>query len=133
YDPEQAKQILEEEGWTITDDPYRVKFGTKKIEIDLGAEKLIAAEKGTEKIVVEIKSFVSRSAFYELHRAVGQFRAYRRVLQMKEDKHQLFLAMPIDSFDVLFNDDFGRLTIEEEQLKMLLFNPLENKLVKWIK
>jgi hypothetical protein len=35
------------------------------MEIDLGAEKLICAEKGIEKIVVEVKSFLSRSLTYE--------------------------------------------------------------------
>ena len=26
-----VRQILENDGWTITADPYRLKFGTKKI------------------------------------------------------------------------------------------------------
>jgi XisH protein len=33
-----------------------------KINIDLGAEKLISAQKGTQKIAVEVKSFVGVSA-----------------------------------------------------------------------
>jgi hypothetical protein len=52
---------------------------------------------------------------------------------MKHDEHVLILAMPVDAFDVIFNDEFGMLTIEEEKLKMLIFHPLKKQLVKWIK
>jgi hypothetical protein len=50
-------ESLKKDGWLITDDPFKVKCGTKDLYIDLGAEKLIAAEKGQQKIAVEIKSF----------------------------------------------------------------------------
>jgi hypothetical protein len=41
--------------WTITHDPYYLNDKIKNIryEIDLGAEKLLAAERGSEKIAVE--------------------------------------------------------------------------------
>ena len=53
-----VRRALEKDGWTITHDPLRYKIGSRKIEVDLGAEQLIGAEKGTEKIAVEIKSFI---------------------------------------------------------------------------
>jgi XisH protein len=39
--------------------------------IDLGAEKLIAAERGSEKIAVEIKSFSGASFINDLENAWG--------------------------------------------------------------
>ena len=48
---------LEKEQWTVTDDPLRLEVGGTKFEIDLGAEQLLAAERGTEKIAVEIRDF----------------------------------------------------------------------------
>lgn len=39
--------------------------------IDLGAEKLIAAQRDQEKIAVEVKSFLRGSAISEFHTAVG--------------------------------------------------------------
>lgn len=51
-----VKQALEREGWTITHDPYVFKTDPK-LAADLGAERLMAAERGYERIVVEIKSF----------------------------------------------------------------------------
>ena len=52
-----VREALEKEGWTITDDPLYFTVGEVDFYIDLGAEQLIAAERGTEKIAVEIKSF----------------------------------------------------------------------------
>ncbi|NCC36181.1 MAG: hypothetical protein EOM24_29840 [Chloroflexia bacterium] len=40
-----VKAALHKEGWQITDDPLVVQFGGVDFYIDLGAEKLIAAEK----------------------------------------------------------------------------------------
>lgn len=52
-----VKQALSHEGWTITDDPFAVSSLIADLEVDLAAEKIIAAEKDTERIAVEIKSF----------------------------------------------------------------------------
>jgi hypothetical protein len=54
-----VKNALIKAAWTITDDPFRIFFGIRKVFVDLGAERnLLAAENGIEKIAVEIKSFV---------------------------------------------------------------------------
>lgn len=56
-----VRAALEKDGWLITHDPYEIKtdllnlFDTR-MKVDLGAEKLIAADKGAEKIAVEVKS-----------------------------------------------------------------------------
>ncbi len=56
-----VKVALVADGWTITHDPYRLDTYNPAWEIDLGAEKIIAAEKGPEKIAVEAKSFLEVS------------------------------------------------------------------------
>jgi XisH protein len=68
-----VKKALEEEGWTITHDPYylTVGIGRRKVASDFGAEKFIIADKGIEKILVEIKSFNTTSNIHELHHSVG--------------------------------------------------------------
>ena len=53
-----AKNALIKDGWTVTQDPLRLRIGKKDLFVDLGAQRILAAEKGTEKIAVEIKSFV---------------------------------------------------------------------------
>jgi hypothetical protein len=48
-----------------------IQIGQIHYAIDLGAETLIAAEKGSRKIAVEIKSFVGASATSEFHTTLG--------------------------------------------------------------
>ena len=52
---------LIKDGWTITDDPFILRWGSKDLYIDLGAEQLLAVEKNGDKIAVEIKSFIGAS------------------------------------------------------------------------
>lgn len=48
---------LVNDGWIITHDPLTLRVGGRKLFVDLGAERLLAAEKGTRKIAVEIRPF----------------------------------------------------------------------------
>jgi XisH protein len=58
---------LIKDGWTITHDPYPLQAGRLDLAIDLGAEKTIAAQRNSEKIAVEIKSFLGSLLPTEKH------------------------------------------------------------------
>jgi hypothetical protein len=62
-----VKSALIKEGWTITHDPLYLDFDSTRIQIDLAGERLIAAERGLEKIAVEVKSFLAASLFSHTH------------------------------------------------------------------
>lgn len=49
-----VKEALIKDGWTITDDPLNLTSGGVELYADLGAYRLIAAERGEEKIAVNI-------------------------------------------------------------------------------
>jgi hypothetical protein len=74
---EAVKRSLEKEQWHISSDPLELEWEEVKVKIDLAAERLIAAERGREKIAVEVKSFASPSPISEFHTALGQFLNYR--------------------------------------------------------
>jgi hypothetical protein len=95
-----VKDALIEEGWKITHDPFPVDYGDVQMQIDLGAERLLAAQKDSEKIAVEIKSFTNPSAIAEFHTAVGQYLNYRRALRVQEPTRILYLAKPMMIFSV---------------------------------
>ncbi|WP_413176121.1 element excision factor XisH family protein [Anabaena azotica] len=61
----------------MTKHPFVLKWGIRDLYIDLGAEKLIAAEKTGQKIAVEIKSFIGASLVTDLENALGQYILYR--------------------------------------------------------
>jgi hypothetical protein len=75
-----VKCALEKEGWTITDDPLFLRFGGLEMYIDLGAERIFAAERNNERIAVEVKSFIAPSAATEFSMALGQFLKYQLAL-----------------------------------------------------
>jgi len=50
--------------------------GAKDLFVDVGAEKLLAAEKEDYKIAVEVKSFVRASEIEDLKNALGQYILY---------------------------------------------------------
>jgi hypothetical protein len=128
-----VRQLLEKDGWTITSDPYTLSFGTRDYEVDLAAEKMLAAERGTERILVEVKSFLADSIVYEMHRVIGQYGTYRRVLKIQNIDRLLILALPKDAFETLFVDELGQMTAQEENMKFLLFDPNNKDFMLWIK
>jgi XisH protein len=76
---ENVKEALVKEGWTITADPLTFKVGTVQVQIDLGAERLIAAQRESEQIAIEIKTFSNASFITALYEALGKYIVYRNV------------------------------------------------------
>ena len=127
-----VRLALEKDGWTITEDPLFLKPSPRvKILIDLGAQKLISAEKGKSLIAVEVKSFVGVSTISEFHTAVGQFFNYRTVLEKLEPERVLFLAIPQDVYQGFFTDPFVREIIERLQMKLLVFIVTKQEIALW--
>jgi XisH protein len=131
---EHVKEALIKDGWTITHDPYYLDINNPSpLEIDLGAERLISAEKGSEKIVVEVKSFLNRSLTYDFYGAYGQFRIYRRGILKTDPERILFLAIAQDVYNDIQQRSFYMELIEDEKIYLLIFNPLTKIIESWIK
>lgn len=114
-----VKTALIKDGWAITDDPLLLRIGLRSVFVDLGAERLIAAERGTEKIAVEIKSFLSPSPINDLEIAWGQFFMYSRVLQRREPDRRLYLAVSRTIFETIFSEEAGQLLLEELEFHLI--------------
>ncbi|MEL7053765.1 MAG: XisH family protein [Cyanobacteria bacterium J06555_13] len=127
-----VKTALIKDGWTITDDPLTLQLGVRSVFVDLGAEKLIAAERGTEKIAVEIKSFSSPSLLNDLEKAWGQFFMYARTLQRREPDRLLYLATSSATFDTIFVEEAGQLLLEEPGFRIIVFDIETEEIIKWI-
>jgi hypothetical protein len=131
---EHVKEALIKDGWTITYDPYYLDIDNPSpLEIDLGAERLISAEKGSEKIVVEVKSFLNRSLTYDFYGAYGQFRIYRRGILKTDPERILFLAIAQDVYNDIQQRSFYMELINDENIYLLIFNPLTKTIESWIK
>lgn len=128
-----VKEALIKDGWQITHDPFPIDYGDVQMQIDLGAERLLAAIRGTEKVAVEIKSFINPSAIYEFHTAVGQYMNYRRALRVQEPNRILYLAVPNNIYEQFFRVRFIEEGIEEYQIKLIIYDIKERRIVKWTK
>ncbi len=45
-----VRKALEADGWIITNDPFLLKAGGLSMEVDLAAEKVLAAEKESKRL-----------------------------------------------------------------------------------
>ncbi|NES98713.1 MAG: fatty-acid oxidation protein subunit alpha [Desertifilum sp. SIO1I2] len=127
-----VKTALVKEGWHITQDPLQLKVGGVDMEIDLGAERLIAAERESEKIAVEVKSFLaSASAISEFHTALGQFINYRAALHQTEPDRVLYLAVPDLAYNDFFQRDFPASMLRDYEVKLIVYAIDLEKIVQW--
>jgi len=127
-----VKNALIKDSWIITHDPLILKWGLKDLYVDLGAQQLLAAEKNKQKIAVEIKSFVSPSEVEDLKNAVGQFILYHDILTRIEPDRILYLAIREAVFVDLFEEPIGRILLENQRIRLIVFNPQAEEIVKWI-
>lgn len=130
---EVVKTALQKDGWQITNDPLTISVGGVNLSIDLAAEKLIAAEGEGQKIAVEVKSFLERSsAISEFHTALEQFINYRGALRRRQPERVLYLAVPLTTYKTFFQLDFPKEMIEENQVKMLIYDVEQEVIFQWI-
>ncbi|HLP92352.1 MAG TPA: XisH family protein [Nostocaceae cyanobacterium] len=128
-----VRNALIKDGWIITHDPLRIRLMRgKNLFVDLGAEKLLAAEKGLEKIAVEVKSFTRASDMKDLEEAVGQFIVYDRLLKRYYPEHKLYLAVSENVRKSVFEEEAGETLIEDGTINLFSFDPVKEEIVKWI-
>ncbi|MCU0347900.1 MAG: XisH family protein [Saprospiraceae bacterium] len=126
------RSALEKDGWQITADPYKVIWEGKTYLPDLGAERVIAASRGTEKIAVEIKSFLGdfNIEFYE---ALGQFDSYRFAVADFEPQRMVVLATSLVAWDEYFEMPYVVRILELKNIPVLVVDTAAEIIVKWKK
>lgn len=128
-----VKNALIKDNWTITHDPLRIRLARgRNLFVDLGAERLIAAERGVEKIAVEVKSFTRPSDMKDLEEAVGQFVLYARLLKRYYPEHILYLAVSEDTYKTVFQEEAGQTLIEDGIICLVTFDPVKEAIAQWI-
>ncbi len=127
-----VREALIKDGWTITDDPLTLLSREEGgLHTDLGAEKLITAERELTKIAVEVKSFVNPSIIHDFLRATGQYQGYKIVMRKKNIERIMYLAMPFYIYERLAELQFFNDIIEELTIKLILFNPQSKTIASW--
>ena len=128
---QEVRLALEKEGWIITHDPYFLRLEGVNYPVDLGAEKLLAAQKENTKILVEIKSFLAESIPNEFHSALGQYLDYELGLEEIEPDRLVFLAIPEKIFTKIQKIPFLLKVIKKYNLKIIIFDPNSSEIKSW--
>lgn len=73
----------------------------------MAASSTIAAERDSEKIAVEIKSFIGDSDISAFHMALGQYLNYCQALEEQDPSRMVYLAIPVETYE-----DFRPLSVD---------------------
>lgn len=127
-----VRSALIADGWTITHDPLYLSVEDIGFSIDLGAEKLIGAERQGRKIAVEVKSFLRASLITDFHQAVGQCNSYQTALDISKMEHELFLAIPYHTFRQLEDSNFYTAAMKRARINLIAVDTDKAIIIKWI-
>ena len=127
-------RALQKDGWNITDDPLRITIGRRDVLIDLGAERIIAAERNGERIAVEIKSFVHISEVQDLKDALGPFILYEDTLARSANQSDrvLYMAIRQSTYDGIFSEPIGQMLLENRRVRLIVFDEETEVITQWI-
>jgi hypothetical protein len=126
-----VKESLINDGWRITHDPYEIKEYDPAWEIDMGAERMIAAERISEKIAVEVKSFLESSFAHEFHGILGQYLNYRSGLQRVEAERKLYLAVPLEIYETEFRRIGIVNSLDDYGVNLFIYDPFNQSILEW--
>jgi hypothetical protein len=128
-----VRNALQKDDWTITDDPLTLRVGADRVHIDIAAVRLVIAEKGVQRIAVEIKTFAGPSKIADLQDALGQYIVYRMALRRTEPRRELYLAVPqsvvVNQF---LSRELSRAFFTDENGKALGYDVETEEIIQWL-
>jgi hypothetical protein len=127
-----VREALEKEGWLITHDPLILRLGGLRMEIDLAAEQVFAAERGEEQIAVEVKSFLSKSKLADFYEAKGKYDLYRLGLSKENANRVLYLAVELQVYETFFQKPLIQEIINQDKISLLIIDSPSSSIVEWI-
>jgi hypothetical protein len=127
-----VRNALVKDGWTITDDPFTIQYEDVELFADLAAERPLAAERGEQRVVVEIKSFLGPSLQRDWQTALGQYVIYRDLLRVIAPDREVFLAVGAATYTHFFGRKSVQLVVERNHIKLLVVNLDTEEIVQWI-
>lgn len=127
-----VKTALIKDDWKITDDPLSLEIGGRDLFVDLGAEKLLIADRGSQKIAVEVKSFISPSPVKDLENALGQYILYEDIIAQEHPERILYLAIREEVYLTFFSEPIVQISLKSRRIKLLVFDETQEVITQWI-
>jgi hypothetical protein len=127
-----VKNALIKDGWTITDDPFTIRYKKVSLLIDMAAEQTFAAERNGVKIAVEVKSFLTPSLLNDLKEAVGQYEIYLSYLEVIEPDRKLYVAINQKAYKALTSLEGLEIFLQKHKIPFIVVNAETEEIVQWI-
>jgi hypothetical protein len=59
--------------------------------------------------------------------------SYRLAIEANEPSRTLYLAVPLDVYQTFFQLEFTQTAVQRYQILLVIYNPVNEVIVKWIK
>ncbi len=83
--------------------------------------------------MVEIKGFENMASPVDyIAHTVGKYVLYRAILDAEGDTTPLYLAVPLQAYQGILDEEIGRVLIEWVKIKLVVFTPENEEIVQWI-
>lgn len=127
-----VKAALENDGWTVTAEHYTIRYEELTIFPDMAAERMLAAERGLQKIAVEVKSFLGRSTVTEVKDALGQYVIYQTYLAEVEPERKVYLAISTKTYHDIFQLKAVQRLVERFRVMLIVVEIEQKEIATWI-
>ena len=122
-------RALIKDGWTIISEQLYIDFAGRHLWIDIQAVK--AFEQLT--ILVEVKGFENMPSPVDyLASAVGKYVIYLSALDYAGLDTPLYMAVPTVAYESILSEEIGRRTVRKASIRLMVFDPIEEEIVRWI-
>jgi len=129
---DQVKNALIKDDWTITHDPLQIEYEGLRLFADLSAKRAIVAQKDSQEVVIEIKSFVGHSFIHDLQQAIGQCVMYRIFMNEVIPNTDLFIATSKRVYERHFQQKAVQFLMQKIPLSLVIVDIQQEKIVTWI-
>ena len=126
-----VKNALVKAGWDVTHDPYFIKYKGERVFVDLAARRLLAAERGDEKIAVEIKSFIGHSLINDVENALGQYMLYQNWLGKIEPERTLYLGIDAAVYQLLLRREALQELLSDFSVHLIVVDEQTEEITEW--
>lgn len=90
------------------------------------------ADRGSQKIAVEAKSFISSSPVKDLENALGQYILYEDIIAQEYSGRILYLAIREEIYLTFFSEPLAQIPIKNRRIKLLVFDEIQEVITQWI-
>ena len=108
------------DGWTITDDPPRISFGSRDLYVDLGADEqtTLGRKRKSSELPLRFRVFSTVPSYIIWKEAMwDNTRSIERSSRDPDPDRLLYLAVPRYTFETILAEKFGQLIVSELHLR----------------